>query len=98
MLLLYSQRKTRSLIGQQALCSNPYWTAKRRIGPGNRKPTSVEKQKGRQNILRKFWFFNESFTLDEIKELENISVPTAAVKEDTNMLSSEFREGFGPGL
>ena len=40
-------------------------------------------------------FFNESSNLNKIKELENISLPTAAVKEDTDMFNSEFREGFG---
>ena len=39
-------------------------------------------------------FFVESFTLNEIWELEKISLPTAAFKEDTNMFSTEFREGF----
>ena len=28
-------------------------------------------------------------------ELEKISLPTAAFKEDTDMFSTEFREGFG---
>ena len=28
-------------------------------------------------------------------ELEKISLPTAAFKKDTNMFSTEFREGFG---
>ena len=32
--------------------------------------------------------------LNEIKELDKISLPTAAFKGDTNMFSSEFREGF----
>ena len=27
--------------------------------------------------------------------MEKISLPTAAFKEDTNMFSTEFREGFG---
>ena len=40
-------------------------------------------------------FLNESFTLNEREELEKISLPIAAFKEDTNMFSSEFREGFG---
>ena len=40
-------------------------------------------------------FFIESFTLNEIWELEKISLPTAAFKEDTNKFSTEFREGFG---
>ena len=35
-------------------------------------------------------FFIESFTLNEIWELKKISPPTAAFKEDTNMLSTEF--------
>ena len=42
-----------------------------------------------------FAFFVESFTLNEIWELEKISLPTAAFKEDTNMFSTEFRECFG---
>ena len=37
-------------------------------------------------------FFIESFTLNEIWELEKISLPTAAFKEDTITLSTEFRE------
>ena len=43
-----------------------------------------------------FTFFIESFTLNEIWELEKISLPTAAFKEDTDIFSTEFREGFGP--
>ena len=44
---------------------------------------------------RKFYFFVESFTLNEIWELEENSLPTAAFREDINMFSTEFREGFG---
>ena len=49
-LLLYSQIKTCDLICYLAFRPNPYWTAKRRIGPRNRRPTSVNKLKGRQNL------------------------------------------------
>ena len=41
-----------------------------------------------------FGFLNESLALNEIEELEGISLPTAAIKEDTGALSSEFREGL----
>ena len=37
----------------------------------------------------------ESFTLNEIWELEKNFLPTPAFKEDTDMFSTEFREGFG---
>ena len=41
-------------------------------------------------------FWSESFTLNEIYTgIRKICLPTAAVKEDTNMFSSESREGFG---
>ena len=40
-------------------------------------------------------FSSESFTLNEIEELEKISLPAAAVTEDTNVFGSEFRKGFG---
>ena len=40
-------------------------------------------------------FLNESFTLNEIEQLKKIpSQQLAAFKEDTNMFSSKFREGF----
>ena len=39
--------------------------------------------------------FIESFILNEISELEKISLPTAAFKKDTDMFSTEFKEGFG---
>ena len=48
-----------------------------------------------KSFYASFVFLNESFTLNEIEELEKISLSTAAFKEDTNMFSSEFREGFG---
>ena len=48
-----------------------------------------------RNFHASFTFFSESFTLNEVWELEKISLPTAAFKEDTNMFSSEFRETFG---
>ena len=39
--------------------------------------------------------FIESFTLNEIWELEKNSLPIAAFKEDTSICGTEFREGFG---
>ena len=48
-----------------------------------------------KNFHASFTFLNESFTLNEIEELGNISLPTAAIKVDTNVFSTEFREGFG---
>ena len=48
-----------------------------------------------KNSYANFVFLSESFTLDNIKELEKISFLTAALKEDTHMFSSELREGFG---
>ena len=69
---------------------------KKRIGPGNRRLSSRNKNKrDDKNFHATFTFFIESFTLNEIWELEKISVPTAAFKEDINMFSTEFREGFG---
>ena len=38
--------------------------------------------------------FYASFTINETKDLEEISRPTPTFKEDTNMFSSRFREGF----
>ena len=49
-------------------------------------------------IFTQVLLFYESFTLNEIWELEKNSLPTAAFKEDTNKFSTEFREGFGFGL
>ena len=43
---------------------------KRRIGPRNRRPTSINKQKGRQKFSASFGFLNERFTLNEIEEPE----------------------------
>ena len=48
-----------------------------------------------KNFYTGFSFSNESFTLNEIEELENISLPITAFKEDKNMFIPEFREGFG---
>ena len=48
-----------------------------------------------KNFYSSFTFLNENFTLNEIEELKKVSLPTVAVKEDTNMFSSEFRESFG---
>ena len=50
-----------------------------------------------KNFYTSFGFLNESFTLNEIEESEKNSFPTTAFKEDKNMFSSEFREGFGFG-
>ena len=47
-----------------------------------------------KNFYANFGLLNESFTLNKVEELEKISLPTAAFKEDTNMFSSELREGF----
>ena len=49
-------------------------------------------------ILKQVLLFIESFTLNEIRELEKNSFRTAAFKDDTNMFSTEFSEGFGFGL
>ena len=60
-----------------------YWTAKKRIGPGNRRPSSINKNKrDNKNFNASFTFFIESFTLNKIWELEKNSLPTAAFKED----------------
>ena len=56
-ILLYSQIKTSDLIGRLAVRPKPYWTAKRCIGPENRRPTSINKKNGRQKFLSKLWFF-----------------------------------------
>ena len=68
---------------------------KRRIGLGNQRPTSITNKMDDKNSYATFGFLNESFTLNEIKEQEKCPLPTAAFKKDTNMFSSEFREGFG---
>ena len=74
----------------------PYWTAKKAYWTGKSKAFfNKQKQNGGQKFSSKFYFFIESFALNEIWELEKISLPTAAFKEDTNMFSTEFREGFG---
>ena len=79
---------------------------KRCIGPGNHRP-AVNKQIRwtTQIFTRVLVFLNESFTLNKkeepeknVEELEKNSLPTAAFKKATNMLSSEFREGFGLSL
>ena len=41
-----------------------------------------------KNFHASFTFFIESFTLNEIWELEKISLSAAAFKEDTNMFST----------
>ena len=49
-----------------------------------------------KNFHTSFSFLNKSFTLNEIEELKKIRFQhLAAFKEDTNVSSSEFREGFG---
>ena len=52
--LLYSQIKASDWIGYQWSVQRPYWTAKRHIEPGNRMPTSINKQKRRQKFLSRF--------------------------------------------
>ena len=47
-----------------------------------------------KSLNTNFTFFNESFILNEIEELEKISLPIAAFEEDTDMFSAEFRECF----
>ena len=46
-------------------------------------------------IFKQVLLFIESFTLNEIWELGEIFLPTAAFMEDADMFSTEFREGFG---
>ena len=46
-------------------------------------------------MLMQVFFFNEIFILNETEKLERIYLPTTAFKEDTNMFSVEFEEGFG---
>ena len=53
-----------------------------------------QKKMNDKNFYADFTFFDESFTLNEIEELEKTFLPIAALKEDTNMFSAEFREGF----
>ena len=48
-----------------------------------------------KNLYANVGFLNESFTLHKTEELEKISLRTTALKEDTNMFSSELREFFG---
>ena len=47
-----------------------------------------------KNPYASFGSLSESFTLDEIEELEKVSLPIATFSEDTNMFSFEIREGF----
>ena len=48
-----------------------------------------------QNVSASFGFMNETFILNETEKLEGIYLPKTAFKEDTNMFSVEFEEGFG---
>ena len=48
-----------------------------------------------KNVYASLGFLNEIFILNEIEKLERIYLPTTAFKEDTNMFSFEFEEGFG---
>ena len=58
--------------------------------------TSTETNKmDNKNVHASLGFLNEIFILNEIKKLERIYLPTTAFKEDTNMFSFEFEEGFG---
>ena len=60
------------------------------------RPTSIETNKmDDKNVYVSFGFLNEIFILNEIEKLERIYLLTTAFKEDTNMFSFEFEEGFG---
>ena len=48
-----------------------------------------------KNVYASFGFLNEIFISDKIEKLERIYLPTTAFKEDTNIFSFEFEEGFG---
>ena len=48
-----------------------------------------------KNVYATFGFSNEIFILNEIEKLERIYFLTTAFKQDTNMVSFEFEEGFG---
>ena len=48
-----------------------------------------------KNVYASLGFLNKIFILNEIEKLERIYLPTTAFKEDTNMFSFEFEEGFG---
>ena len=48
-----------------------------------------------QNVYASFGFLNEIFVLNETEKMERIYLPITAFKEDTNMFSVEFEEGFG---
>ena len=59
------------------------------------RPTSTETNKmNDKNVYGTFGFSNEIFILNEIEKLERIYFLTTAFKEDTNMFSFEFEEGF----
>ena len=47
-----------------------------------------------KNVYGSFGFLNESLTLNEIEKLQKNCLPTAGVKEGTNIFSSEFRKDF----
>ena len=67
---------------------------KRRIGPENRRPSSINKNKrDDKNFHESSTFLIESFNLNGMGT-GKISLPGAAFKEDTNMFSTEFRESF----
>ena len=66
-----------------------YWTGKSKTF------FNKQKQKGWQKFSRKFYFSYWKFYFKWDIETGKISLPTAAFKEDTNMFSTEFREGFG---
>ena len=60
------------------------------------RPTSTETNKmDDKNVCATFGFSNEIFILNEIEKLERIYFLTTAFKEDANMVSFEFEEGFG---
>ena len=101
--LFYSQIKTRDLIGQLAVCPSrigpPKGVLDRQKGVLDRKierPTSTDANKmDDRNVYARFGFINKIFILNEIEKLERIYLPATAFKEDTNMFSFEFEEGFG---
>ena len=61
-----------------------------------KRPTSTQTNKmDDKNVYTSFGVLNEISILNEIEKLERIYLSATAFKEDTNMFSSEFEEGFG---
>ena len=95
-LLLYSQIKTRDLIGQLPVHPSRIGRQKDVLDRKIERPTSTETNKmDDKNAYATFGFSNEIFILNEIEKLERIYFLTTASKEDTNMFSFQFEEGFG---